>query len=98
MRPDKSHAETLIALEGQLQFGHEVQGGIIGGQKHSEGMVFFPEGVPEILQRDRGPFGEKLFHPLQKITHGYIQRRSITGLILNAVGLPDGPAGPGLFE
>ena len=47
--PDKGHAEAVTATEGRLHVGHELQGGVVGGEQELEGVIASLEGRPQFF-------------------------------------------------
>ena len=47
--PDKGHAEAVTAAEGRLHVGHELQGGVVGGEQELEGVIASLEGGPQFF-------------------------------------------------
>ena len=47
--PDEGHAEAVSAPQGRLHVGHELQGGVIGGEQELEGVIASLENGPQFF-------------------------------------------------
>jgi hypothetical protein len=76
VRPDKGHAKAILAPEGRLHIGHELQGRIIGCQQNLKGMIARPKNRPYLFHGQSrlglGP-GKDAFYALEQISHGLME-------------------------
>ena len=70
MGADKGHAETVIAVRGRFHVTHELQGGVVGRQELSKGLITTLKHRPQLFHRRRRRPGKDFFQFSKKTDHG----------------------------